>query len=164
MDRNFIIAIVLSAGVLIGWEVFVAGPQRAEFEAARQEAASQAAAESNEPETAALSELAPDLNVGIDEALAAAPGRIEVDTPFIHGSINLAGGRIDDLTLKRYRETLDAASPEIRLLSPGQTEHGHYIQQGWFVGRQSNERAVWSAPDATARSEAWVDARGAPGG
>ena len=33
-------------------------------------------------------------------------------------SIALKGGRIDDVTLARYRETIDPNSPEIVLLSP----------------------------------------------
>src|SRR5512144_1618982 len=35
------------------------------------------------------------------------PPRIRIDTAGVHGSISLVGGRIDDVTLVRYRETLD---------------------------------------------------------
>ena len=51
------------------------------------------------------------------EALALSP-RIAIDTRSISGSIALKGGRIDDVSLKNYRETVDPSSPIITLLSP----------------------------------------------
>lgn len=145
MDRNFILAIVLSMAVLLGWELLIGTPQRKAVEEARK-----AQAEATEQ----VGEKAPEFGdigvtektISVEEALAASPGRIPIDTPSLDGSINLAGGRIDDVKLKNYRETLDRNSGEIRLLSPNQAEHGHYIQQGWFIGRESNESAIWSAP------------------
>ena len=52
-----------------------------------------------------------------ETALAASP-RVRIDTPRLEGSIALKGGRIDDLTLKDYRETVDP-QPDVVLLSPG---------------------------------------------
>ena len=57
-----------------------------------------------------------------EEALAQSP-RIAIDTPSLKGSIALKGGRIDDLTLKDYRETVERNSPLIRLLSPPGTSN-----------------------------------------
>jgi YidC/Oxa1 family membrane protein insertase len=51
-------------------------------------------------------------------ALLGETNRVSIETPRLHGSIALSGGRIDDLTLIDYRETLDSNSPEIVLLSP----------------------------------------------
>src|SRR5215831_15398436 len=42
--------------------------------------------------------------------------RIGIDTPSLKGSIALKGGRIDDLVLVKYRETVDPGSPEVVLL------------------------------------------------
>lgn len=63
-------------------------------------------------------------------ALAAAP-RIRVNTPRLHGSISLLGGRVDDLTLVDYHETIDPNSPEIELLSPPRAPHPYYAEFGW---------------------------------
>ena len=52
-----------------------------------------------------------------EEALAQSP-RIAIDTPSVKGSIALKGGRIDDLTLKDYRETVEPDEPNVVLLSP----------------------------------------------
>ena len=63
-------------------------------------------------------------------AIAAAP-RVRIDSPQLHGSISLAGARIDDLTLARYRETVDRDSPEIVLLSPKEATNAYYAYFGW---------------------------------
>ncbi|MEM9495303.1 MAG: membrane protein insertase YidC [Pseudomonadota bacterium] len=149
MDRNFILAIVLSMGVLFAWDFLVAGPQREAQQAAREAAAEAQAEKEEESRKSAglegvLSPAAADVTV--DEAVAAAPGRVEIETPNLKGSINLQGARIDDLLLTQYRETLEDDSPTIRLLSPRETEHGHYVQQGWIAGADTGQDALWTAP------------------
>ena len=41
-----------------------------------------------------------------DKALAATQ-RVKIDTPSLIGSINLTGGRLDDLKLKQYQLTVE---------------------------------------------------------
>ena len=64
------------------------------------------------------------------EALGNAP-RINIDTAELNGSISLLGGRIDDLKLKSYRETLDDDSPLVTMLSPFGEEKPYYAIYGW---------------------------------
>lgn len=149
MDRNTLLFIVLTAAVLIGWDTLVLKPQRqAYLEQQRIERAAEEAAQPNltgDLAAPAVKELS------LDEALAKSPGRIAIDTPSLVGSINLAGARIDDLSLKNYHETLDDKSPMIRLLSPREAEHGHYVEQGFvaLAGAENKltESVVWSAPE-----------------
>jgi YidC/Oxa1 family membrane protein insertase len=149
MDRNTLLFIVLTAAVLIGWEIFVVGPQREAMQE-RQRIERQAEA----PAAAPVGDIEGiDINraVSVEEALAEAPRRIPIDTPSLQGSINLLGGRIDDLLLKNYRETLDPESPMIRLLTPAEAEHGHYLEQGFAAAGAGasglTQSIVWSAPD-----------------
>ncbi len=146
MDRNLILTIVLSLGVLLLWDIMVLGPQR---EATRQAREAEAIEQTQQPasDAAGLEGLQPGAApIAVHEALAKAPRRVPIRTPDLEGSINLEGGRIDDLSLTLYRETLDDDSPTIRLLSPREAEHGHYVQLGWFVDGKTNQQAVWSAP------------------
>ena len=53
--------------------------------------------------------------------------RVKIDTPSLAGSINLVGARLDDLVLKRYRETTDDNSPNIELLSPDGVENSYFV-------------------------------------
>ena len=64
-----------------------------------------------------------------DPVLAASP-RIKVETPRMSGSIALMGGRIDDLSLTSYRETVDPKSPAIVLLSPSGSPQPFYAEFG----------------------------------
>lgn len=156
MDRNLFLAILLSGAVLLGWELLVAGPQREAFEAQRQEQIAQEA-ENGAPidTTGDLGSLsAPGSGqapveeaISLDDALAAAPGRITIDTPNLAGSINLQGGRLDDLVLKKYRETLEPDSGLIQLLRPEKTDHAHYLEQGWIVDQKATSSALWTASD-----------------
>ncbi|MDT8854427.1 membrane protein insertase YidC [Paracoccaceae bacterium Fryx2] len=60
--------------------------------------------------------------------------RLTIDTPRLSGSISMLGGRIDDLLLKGYRETLDDTSPLVRLLSPVGQPNAYYALYGWAPG------------------------------
>jgi YidC/Oxa1 family membrane protein insertase len=64
--------------------------------------------------------------------------RVTVDNPSLHGSIALKGGAIDDITLKDYRQTVDAKSPPIRLLSPSGSPNAYYATHGWLMGTKAH--------------------------
>ncbi|HMB48585.1 MAG TPA: membrane protein insertase YidC, partial [Afifellaceae bacterium] len=59
--------------------------------------------------------------------------RVKIETPALIGSISLTGGRIDDLLLKKYRETTDPSSPLIELYSPLGTDDPYYAEFGWVA-------------------------------
>jgi YidC/Oxa1 family membrane protein insertase len=64
--------------------------------------------------------------------------RVAITTPELHGSVNLKGGRLDDLDLVNYRETSAADSPHITLLSPSGSALPHlayYAEFGWLAGK-----------------------------
>ena len=143
-NRNYIIAIALSIAVLLGWQYFVAGP-RLEAERVRHaaEVAAQAPAPGAAPGTPAgpaagpsasgpaPSAAVPSAPVSHEQALAASP-RVAIDTPVLEGSINLVGGRLDDVRFKKYHEAVDPKSPEIQLLSPAGTKEPYFADFGWL--------------------------------
>ncbi|HEX9837047.1 MAG TPA: membrane protein insertase YidC [Alphaproteobacteria bacterium] len=81
-------------------------------------------------------------------ALAAIP-RVRIDTPRLHGSIALTGGRIDDLTLLQYRETVDPNSPEVELFSPEGAPNPYFAEFGWVASgagvKMPGHDTVWRA-------------------
>jgi YidC/Oxa1 family membrane protein insertase len=68
-----------------------------------------------------------------DEVLADVP-RVPIDTARVAGSVSLVGGRIDDLVLRDYRESVEPDSPNIILLSPQGSESAYYGEFGWVAG------------------------------
>ena len=128
-SRNMILAIVLSAIVLIGWS-FVAEQVAPPPPESAPETAAEADVVLPETEAAAVAEAEVTRNVDdvIGEAEAA---RIAIETPRLEGSVNLRGARIDDLVLLDYREEIEEDSPPIRLLSPDDTGQAYFAHFGW---------------------------------
>jgi YidC/Oxa1 family membrane protein insertase len=166
--RNTILAILLSVIVLVAWQFFVGLPQM-EKQKAAQEAQKQAQTRTQQqPATApvpgpdgrpvpgatptpgapAPGQLRPGAQAR--EALLAASPRIAIETPRIRGSIALRGARIDDVSLKGYRETVDPKSPNIVLFSPSGSAHPFYAELGWVSTAAASVKlpgpdTVWSA-------------------
>ena len=146
--RNIIVAIVLSAIVLIGWQYFFNIPQM-EKQRAAQMAQSQMANKLGEQAGASRarpSSAAPAV-VSRDLAIASVP-RVKINTPSINGSVSLKGARVDDVTLVKYREASDPLSPAIVLLSPTGTDSPLYAEFGWVAASGStskipDQNTVW---------------------
>lgn len=148
-NRNFFITIALSVLILTLWQVFYMNPKiEAERETARIEqervAAQQNAAggQAATPGTPAAPGQASQASIPGSSAQPAvadriqaigSSGRVPLDTPSLKGSINLTGARIDDISLKDYRVTVEPTSPIIELLNPQQLPQGFYGEIG-FVG------------------------------
>jgi YidC/Oxa1 family membrane protein insertase len=146
-NKNTILAIALSALVLIGWQYFFAIPQekaRQEQLQAQQQAQKQTApapVQPGQPAPAPAQSGPPQLPGQVNVPTAAAPvdrpaalaetPRVPIATGSVQGSIALKGGRIDDLALVKYRETVDPKSPPIVLLSPSGTADPFYAEFGW---------------------------------
>ncbi|MCI5046643.1 MAG: membrane protein insertase YidC [Aquisalinus sp.] len=150
MDRNLLLFLALTVGTLVIWEVLIIRPQQVELQAQRelaeQQAATQETADSVVGNLGNTSAITSDV-MSRSAALEAAPGRVQIETPSLTGSINLQGARFDDLRLKKYRETIDDDSDIITLFSPRETEFGHYAQQGLLTNAGDGRREVWSAPE-----------------
>jgi YidC/Oxa1 family membrane protein insertase len=140
-QKNTIIAIALSAAVLIGWQYFFAKPQLEKERAAQQQTQQQtprSASQTSAPGQPVGAPLAPGQTgqpasepAVTREAAIQATQRIPIDTPSIQGSIALKGGRIDDIALVKFRETVDPQSPPIVLLSPSGSPQPFYAEFGW---------------------------------
>ncbi len=141
-NKNLLLATVLSAVVILVW--FVAGPMlfpswfpkedpnlNALPPATQTAAATPAATTGTASPTATLA-TAPE---------AAAP-RLKIDTPKLSGSISLLGGRIDDLLLKTYRQTVDPKSDPVTLLSAVGSEKPYYAVFGFGAGAATDEADV----------------------
>lgn len=166
-NRNTILAIVLSLVVLLAWQYFYAAPQlerqQAALEAQQETDAAQQGAGGVNPDAPVPSSpsgatTAPSVGgqqaFGTREQAVSASARVNIDTPRLEGSVNLAGGRLDDLRLKDYHETIDKSSPTIVLFSPTGSPNPYYSDYGW-VGDPNTDIALpgpdtlWSVDGST---------------
>src|ERR1700734_1864147 len=169
--KNTILAIVLSLLVVVGWQYFIGYPQmQRQQEAAKlkqqeqtqvqpgaaqpgatqpgQTPSASAAAPQpgSQPQAPNLPNAAsPQGQAATRETVIGATPRIAIDAPRLGGSIDLKGGRIDDLTLSQYRGTIDPDSPPIVLFSPSGAPDAYYAEFGWVPA--SGTTAALPGPD-----------------
>ena len=144
--RNVILAIVLSVIIIVGFQLYYekTAPPR------EPETAEQAARTGDADLPRATAEKTPAPSVpGEGFLFPSVPGvsspdsrarrvelieagtRVPIRSARLRGSVSLAGGRLDDLSLVDYHETLAPDSPEIILLNPFGTPDAYFAQFGW---------------------------------
>ncbi|MFM5906533.1 MAG: membrane protein insertase YidC [Novosphingobium sp.] len=148
-QRNLILAVVLCALLLFGWDAAVSHfypPAKKPVVAAAGPAPAAKSGDkptregglTNEADRAAE---ARDLKTAL-----VTPGRIPIAAPGLSGSINPAGALLDDLTTNRH-QNVDRNGPE-RIFSPVGTPAEHYAQIGWDGQNVElpGPNTVWTAP------------------
>lgn len=131
-NRNMILAVVLSLAIMLTYQHFVLDPMAREQKAAvvaQQKAKAAASGVVAPGATPAPGAGAPAMVTR--EAALATGRRVRFDASGVDGSIALDGGRIDDLSLKRYRQTVDPTSAEVVFLNPEATRGATYGVFGW---------------------------------
>jgi len=174
--KNTILAIVLSLLVVIGWQYFIGYPQmeRQKQDAAlkqqeqtqvqpgaqqpgaaqpgpAQPAATQPGTTAEAPGVPNAASPSPQAQAESREAVIRGAPRVAIATPRLGGSIDLKGGRIDDLTLQQFRETIDPDSPPIVLFSPTGAPEAYYAEFGWVPA--SGTSAAMPGPDTVWKQE-----------
>jgi len=149
-NKNLILAIALSVAILVGFEFYTqmtappvdqTAQQQTTETTGNPDAPAPSAATTGTgdvpgvPATAAGN----DITAGMSrEQVVEATPRIEISTPRVAGSISLVGGRIDDLRLHEFKETLDPNSPDIILLQPKGIANAYYASFGWVAAQGQN--------------------------
>ncbi|MGB3794999.1 MAG: membrane protein insertase YidC [Alteraurantiacibacter sp.] len=127
-QRNLIIAVVLSAVLLFGWDfamrTYFPEPEEAPANMASREdvPAARIDGQIETGDAPVVRDLGTELAAG---------SRVSIDALEIEGSINPVGARIDDILLKTHRQTVDKDSGPIRLFAPAGTETQQFAQFGW---------------------------------
>jgi YidC/Oxa1 family membrane protein insertase len=148
-SKNMMTALAMCAALIIGWQYFVEIPKRAKLaEWQRTQMAEK------EKVAKALSEK----QAKLDEQPASSTlqdgkpsPRVAISSDTLHGTIALKGLRFDELTLAKYKETLDAESEPVHLLFPSSAETPYFMQVGWLSDdanlRLPNEQSLWQTKD-----------------
>ena len=145
-QRNVLLAVVLSAVLLLGWDALVGylypgarNPAQPRVDTpAEQVATAPAAGATLDPQGR------PTGPVDLRTALSGG-NRIAIDSPRLAGSINLATGTIDDIVLKDYRESVEEGSDPVRLFSPAGTPAQQFAEFGFLTNGQRLPAGPWQA-------------------
>ena len=149
------LAIFLAAALLMGWQAFVELPRSKQI-AQLQKVQSEKQAEIKQVKAAEIiakeadAELNP--NLTREQRLAASP-RITIKSEKINGSIALKGLRFDDLTLAKYKVSLDKDSKDVTLLTPNGDSEAYFAQSGWVASDEKTKvpdsKSIWKADKQT---------------
>ena len=139
--RNVIAAISLSAAVIILYGLFFAPPPPNP---------DQINNEKNKIEQTGNEAPSLDQNVEVSkisrEEAIENEDRINFENSTVIGSISLVGASIDDLTFKKYTNTLNG-DDNVVLLNPKKIENGYYVETGWATTNKDinvpNSKSVW---------------------
>ena len=143
---NLLLAIVLSLLILLGFQYFFKSPKiKKEVEKKEHLEQTENLIKNN------FNELEDGITgyLELDDALSK-DQRIKIDSAKLQGSISLNGLKIDDLTLKNYKETLDDDSKLITLFKPSSTRGGYFSNFGWIKASSDenfglpNDQTIWT--------------------
>lgn len=128
-NRNLILAMGLSLAVLLGWTVLFPPVEQTPLTAEQQEVQQEVLGDVTQGASAVPA--LETTQIGNRDAALQTAERVTIETPSLSGSLSLIGGRIDDLHLTDYRETLDPESDTVTLLNPAGGPDAYYVQHGW---------------------------------
>ncbi|GJL98268.1 MAG: membrane protein insertase YidC [Hyphobacterium sp.] len=123
-NRNIILAVVISAAILIPYQIFVLGPMNERRQAER-------IVEQSEAVQSELTELAANSNAAATQTpTTTEEQRIQIVSEAVTGSLSLTGTRIDELRLERYDTDVDDETP-VEFLRQRDGANAFYAQDGW---------------------------------
>ncbi|WP_367364712.1 membrane protein insertase YidC [Candidatus Tisiphia endosymbiont of Nedyus quadrimaculatus] len=137
---NLVAAIVLSLGIIFGWQYFYDKPRLQKLE------------QQNKIYNKQVQELKKK-NVQVEASKEAesfvATKRIQINSELLSGSIALKGLRFDDLVLLKYKQDLSKDSKPVVLFAHSQSEEAYFAEMGWFDKTGSNifpdSETLWQA-------------------
>lgn len=161
-NKNLILATALSFAVILVW--FLLFPPPEPVEDPNDPTVSESTEESVDPSgapIAATPQADPsETNAAPSEPETADAPRLSIETGTLTGGISLLGGRIDQLSLKNYRQSLDPGADIVSMLEPVGSANAYYALYGWAPGgdlapdRVPGPNTLWQAPeDATLSSD-----------
>ena len=125
-NKNLILATVLSFAVILAWTTLFP-PEDLPVDPVVETTQTEADATLPAADPVAPAATTP---TATPETVTEAP-RVAIETPELSGSISLLGGRIDDLALTNYRETIDPDAAIVRLLKPVGEPGAYFASFGW---------------------------------
>ena len=127
-NKNLLLATGLSFAVILVWFLMFPPPEQTATDPNATEVTAEVTAPVADP---AVADTGAVTNAAVTEDAA----RLMIDTPRVSGSISLMGGRVDELSLKDYRETQDEDSDIVTMLSPLNSANPYYTLFGWAPGQ-----------------------------
>jgi len=129
-SKNVLMAVVLSAIVLIGWGTFFEPP------AVNKQVSNNQTNQVNESSSPSIEGEESQTKITRDDAINTTE-RIKIENFNIKGTISLKGAVIDDIIFKNYKKDLNSEE-NVVFLNPKNSEKEYFIESGWAA--KGNEK------------------------
>ena len=178
-QKNLLLAIIFSVAIMLGWQAYFGEkPSPTPKKEASNTTNPTKGVSSDAPpapgtmtkssELPSLGQADPNSKTNDQTNILNASPRIKINSPKLTGSISLKGAQFDDLTLTGYKETIEADSKNVKLLSPVNGNSGYLATLGWWSTSQSkipNKNTIWKANKNTLSPEnpvtlSWINSDG----
>ena len=141
--RNVIFAIALSFAVLFGWSVIFETPQ-----IEKQKELEKVQTKNEDSSTPSVNLVDTKNSVISREEAVKTSARVIFENENVKGSISLKGALIDDITFKKYNETI-LEEKKVTYLNPLDTKDGYFVETGWAASNLAkvelpNTKTVWT--------------------
>ena len=138
-QKNLLLAIVASLAILLGFQFLLPSE---EINLNKQ-------GEENTDSIIPVPETS-NIDISSREDIISESSRINIGNDLIEGTLALTGGRIDDIILKNYFETLEDDSQNIKLFSPKGSVNPYFAEYGWVSNSSKNiklpdNNSIWIA-------------------
>ena len=156
--RNVVFAIALSFAVLFGWSVIFETPKIEEQKKLEQnENLKNKNQKSDSPDAPNVNFEQKDIEVISREDAIKSSKRVTFENPNVVGSISLKGAVIDDITFKKYNESL-GSEKKVTYLNPEKTNEGYFVETGWAARNIKsislpNKNSLWNVKGNNKLSE-----------
>lgn len=117
-QKNFILALILSIGIFVGWDHFF-GTKNTPIQT---ENVKIVTPDIQDKEVTATQE-----TLVLDRNVAVTDKRVSIKSDKLKGSINLKGGRLDDVTLLDYKVSEKEDADYVDLLNPKNTKDAYFV-------------------------------------
>lgn len=152
-SKNFILAMVLFMVIMFGYEYFSGNQKQAP--STTEESYSEERKEDQKPDESDSNNLTSETKYSSVEEALNSSSRVSLENMNMKGSINLNGGIIDSIILKKYKETTDKDSKNVMLLTPKNTDRQFYYAIS-YNDQTNNEtisdNTVWTSEANDANS------------
>ena len=178
-QKNLLLAIIFSVAIMLGWQAYFGEkPSPTPKKEASNTTNPTKGVSSDAPpapgtmtkssELPSLGQADPNSKTNDQTNILNASPRIKINSPKLRGSISLKGAQFDDLTLTGYKETIEADSKNVKLLSPVNGNSGYLATLGWWSTSQTkipNKNTIWKANKNTLSPEnpvtlSWINSDG----
>ena len=144
-QRNLILAVSISIVILLVFDYFYKDPKYNNVQVKVENIDSYS--DSQEPR---IENIEPTIQKEIKTKLGNnyVEDRIIFDMSSVKGSINLYGAIVDDLTLKKYFESIKADSNQVKILNKENSKKPYFVGNGWASNSKiklPNKKSLWKA-------------------